>query len=678
MFERILIANRGEIACRIATTCRRLGVETVAVYSRADAGARHVALADQALPIGGPRPADSYLKADAILDAAKRANAQAVHPGYGFLSENPAFARACTEAGLVFIGPTARTMERVGSKASAKAEMEAAGVPVVPGYHGADQDLERLRAAAAEIGFPLMIKAAAGGGGKGMRIVRSEEKFEPALAAARREAANAFGDDQVILERYIERPRHWEVQVFGDRHGSVVHLFERDCSSQRRHQKIVEESPAPGLADQDRAALWAAGVAAARAVDYVNAGTVEFIATPAGEFHFLEINARLQVEHPVTEERTGIDLVEWQLRVAAGEPLPLEQDQIRARGHAIEARIYAEDPAAGFLPSTGTARWLEFPPGVRVDTGIREGDSVSVHYDPLVAKLTAFGADRGEARARLRAAIGATAIAGFETNLDFLARLLASQRFTEGAIDSAYLDRRLDQVLPPAQEPPAETLLAAAVVVLIEQEQSERAAQRTGSDPHSPWALADGWRLGHSGRRVVSLCQRDAHYPLSAYGAGGDYRLHRNDREHEVRGARIEAGALIWSLDGAGRRTAIVHRLPHLQVNDGGSVLNLLAEDPFAVEASDADADHRIIAPMPGRIVAVRARPGDAVISGQEVLVMEAMKMELSLSAAVDGTIAAINAVEGDFVEADALLVELNPQLTRETDNNRKGVEHGA
>ena len=664
MFRRILIANRGEIACRIIGTCRRLGVETVAVYSDADADALHVRLADQAVRVGGAAPGDSYLQIDRIIEAARATGAEAIHPGYGFLAENPAFARACAEAQLVFIGPSPATMDRMGSKADAKATMEAAGVPTVPGYHGEDQSEETLATEAERIGFPLMIKAAAGGGGKGMRIVRAAEKMTDALASARREARNAFGDDRVILERYIERPRHIEVQVFGDVHGNIVHLFERDCSSQRRYQKIIEEAPAPGLSEELRRAIHQAGVAAARAVDYVNAGTVELILGADDEFFFMEMNTRLQVEHPVTEAITGIDLVEWQLRVAAGEPLPLDQDAIVASGHAIEARIYAEDPAQNFLPSSGTIEWLALPELGRVDTGVCTGDTVTVHYDPMLAKLTTWGDDRRAALARMRHALARTAVFGPTTNLDFLSALVAHPVLVEARIHTAYLDGHLNEVYAIDDEPPVQALFAAAIVRLLDDELGSVTRQATTTDPWSPWGMADGWRIGHAGRRVVSLRQADRHHrddssQVDAWGYGGRYRLAFGNHRIEVDQARLEEQRLTWR-DASGRQHRVV--LSHgrlIQVAHDQRLYQFIAEDPFAVEEAGAQAENRVTAPMPGRVVALRVNAGDTVNEGQELAVMEAMKMELSLTASMDGKVTGVHATVGEFVEADTLLIEL-------------------
>jgi 3-methylcrotonyl-CoA carboxylase alpha subunit len=658
-FRKLLIANRGEIACRIIRSCQLMGIHTVAVYSEADRDALHVRMADEARLIGGPRPTDSYLNIDAVLAAALDSGAEAVHPGYGFLSENADFARRCATDGLVFVGPTVETMEQMASKAEAKRVMEAAGVPTVPGYHGEDQDPDVLKSHAEGIGYPLMIKAAAGGGGKGMRIVHGEQDFDAALEGACRESRNAFGDDRVILERYLEQPRHVEVQVFGDQFGNVVHLFERDCSSQRRYQKIIEESPAPGLDDEQRAAMHTAGVDAARAVNYLNAGTVEFIVDASGEFFFMEMNTRLQVEHPVTEMVTGLDLVAWQLKVAAGEPLPLEQDQISLTGHAMEARVYAEDPASGFLPSSGRIHWLHWPNEARIETGVEQGAEVTVHYDPMIAKLVVHGEDRNQAIERLLEALAGTALAGPHSNLDFLSALASNQRFATGDMHTAFLDAHLDEVYPSLAEPPAAAIAAAATVQLLYQEHESREAQAFSQDPHSPWATADGWRLGHYGRRVISLKYGDDHHLVNAIGHDGSYQLSWGERQISIEDASWINGRLEMGQDGKHLAITVQFSEPWLQVQVGGRLIQLVAEDPFAVEDSDDAAQDRVMAPMPGRIVAVKTKPGKSVKQGQVVIIMEAMKMELTLTAPRNGVIDSVRAEEGEFVEADSVLIEL-------------------
>ena len=663
MFDKILIANRGEIACRVIRTCRRLGIRTVAVYSDADADAQHVRQADEAWHIGGARPQESYLRGGAIIEAAKASGAQAIHPGYGFLSENADFAEAVEAAGLVFIGPRAASMRKMGSKAGAKQLMQAAGVPVVPGYTGEDQSPERLQREADAIGYPLMIKAAHGGGGKGMRIVRSSAEFMANLESCQREAAGAFGRDRVLLERYVERPRHIEIQVFGDSHGHVIHLNERECSAQRRYQKVLEESPSPFLTPELRAAMGEAAVTAARAIDYVNAGTVEFIVGQDGAFYFMEINTRLQVEHPVTELVTGLDLVEWQLRVAAGEALPLPQAQIPQRGHAIEVRLYAEDPEAGFLPGSGRLERLRLPAPsahVRIDSGVVEGDTVTIFYDPMIAKLIVHDADRPRALARLREALAECDIVGPKSNVAFLERLVRHAAVVNGTIDTGYLDRHPDEFIAAVDGPDDDRLIAAAAAYWLHEEAATRARARASADPGSPWAIADGWRLGHGGRRSVALLHRGERIELHAHGSGGEYRVEHAGRIVEVHGARLRDGTLSLRLDGHARSLRATLDGTRLTVHDGSARLRLEVVPMYQPRTQGgASQDNRVLAPMPGRVVLVRAAENEQVAAGQEVLVIEAMKMELSLKAPRAGRIAEIRARPGDFVEADAVLAVL-------------------
>ena len=664
MFDTLLIANRGEIACRVIRTARRLGIRTIAVFSEADADAQHVRLADEAHCIGGPRPQDSYLRGDAILEVARRTGAQAIHPGYGFLSENADFADAVLAAGIAFVGPSGASMRKMGSKAGAKDLMAAAGVPVVPGYTGEDQSPDVLQREADRIGYPLMIKAAHGGGGKGMRIVRSAGEFAANLQSCQREAANAFGRDRVLLERYIEHPRHIEIQVFGDAHGRAIHLGERECSAQRRYQKVLEESPSPFLTPALRAAMGAAAVQAAHAIDYANAGTVEFIVGQDGGFYFMEINTRLQVEHPVTEEVTGLDLVEWQLRIAAGEPLPLAQDEVVQRGHAIEVRLYAEDPDAGFLPGSGTLRTLRLPAPsrhVRVDAGVVEGDTVTIFYDPMIAKLIVWDEDRPRALARLREALADCEIDGPKSNIGFLERLVRHPAVTGGSIDTGYLDRHLDEFLTPAQAQ-ASLLLAAATVALLAAEADARERASGSDDPTSPWASADGWRLGHVGARRLAFAHAGRRIELVAHGHGGDYRLDLDDASHAIAGARWRDGVLSARIDGAMQRFAARVDGDTVLVHDGNARLRLSSEPVYRRgDAEGGAAEHRLRAPMPGRVVLVQAAAGDAVQGGDVVLVIEAMKMELALKAPRDGVVAEVRVVVGEFVEADAILAALEP-----------------
>jgi len=671
MFSKILIANRGEIACRVIRTCRRLGIRTVAVYSDADADAQHVRQADEAFHIGGARPQDSYLRGDAILEVALRSGAQAIHPGYGFLSENADFADAVEAAGVVFIGPKAASMRKMGSKAGAKQLMQAAGVPVVPGYTGEDQSPDLLQREADAIGYPLMIKAAHGGGGKGMRIVRGSAEFLPSLESCQREARNAFGRDRVLLERYVEKPRHIEIQIFGDAFGRVIHLNERECSAQRRYQKVLEESPSPFLTPELRAAMGAAAVQAGHAIDYQNAGTVEFIVGQDGGFYFMEINTRLQVEHPVTEYVTGLDLVEWQLRVAAGEPLPLAQDAIPQRGHAIEVRLYAEDPEAGFLPGSGRLVRLRLPEPdahVRLDGGVIEGDTVTIFYDPMIAKLIVWDADRPRALARLREALAQCAIEGPKSNVAFLERLVRHPAVVEATIDTGTLDRALEEFMPttPAPAQARRARIAAATAVLLREEAQSRSRAATGADPTSPWALADGWRLGHAGQRRLVLDDGAQAHTLVAHGSAGDYVFDDAEGRIAVQGARHEAdGALSARFDGEGQRLRLdadggSGASSRVDVHDGKRRWRFVRVPAYRPADADAGgAGDRVLAPMPGRIVLIRAKVGDHVDAGQELLVMEAMKMELTLKAPRAGEVADVRVADGDFVEADAALVVL-------------------
>ncbi len=670
MFSKILIANRGEIACRVIRTCRRLGIRTVAVYSDADADAQHVRLADEAHPIGGARPQESYLRGDAILEVAKASGAQAIHPGYGFLSENADFADAVEAAGIVFIGPKAGSMRKMGSKAGAKELMQAAGVPVVPGYTGEDQSPDLLQREADAIGYPLMIKAAHGGGGKGMRIVRSSAEFLPNLESCQREARNAFGRDRVLLERYVEHPRHIEIQIFGDAHGQVIHLNERECSAQRRYQKVLEESPSPFLTTALRAAMGAAAVQAGHAIDYQNAGTVEFIVGQDGNFYFMEINTRLQVEHPVTECTTGLDLVEWQLRIAAGAPLPLAQDAIPQRGHAIEVRLYAEDPEAGFLPGSGKLTRLRLPAPdahVRIDSGVVEGDTVTIFYDPMIAKLIVHDVDRPRALARLREALAQCAIEGPKSNIAFLERLIRHAEVVEATIDTGTLDRDLDAFMPAAPETAQLRRMraAAAVVCLLQEEARTRTHAATSGDPTSPWARADGWRLGHAGQRRLVLEHDGAAHTLTAHGADGRYRIEDDAGTVQVEGASLSEDTLFARFDGEGQRLRVDAGRGEtaIRLHDGERRWRFVRVPAYRADDGDAGTTgDRLVAPMPGRIVVIRAQVGDRVEQGQELLVMEAMKMELALKAPGSGVVSEIRVAAGDFVEADAVLVLLGAE----------------
>jgi 3-methylcrotonyl-CoA carboxylase alpha subunit len=654
MIRTLLIANRGEIACRIVRTARRLGVATVAVYSDADAHALHVAAADRAVRIGPPAPRESYLRIDAILDAARRAGADAIHPGYGFLAENAAFAEACADAGLIFVGPPPAAIRAMGGKAEAKALMAAAGVPLVPGYHGAAQDVATLAAEAARIGYPVLIKASAGGGGKGMRVVAAPAGFATALAGAQREAASSFGDDRVLIERYLTRPRHVEIQVFADAHGNVVHLFERDCSVQRRHQKIVEEAPAPGITAALRAEMGAAAVAAARAVNYVGAGTVEFIMAD-GAFHFMEMNTRLQVEHPVTEAITGLDLVEWQLRVAAGEPLPLRQSDLVPSGHAVEVRLCAEDPAHDYLPSIGRLTHLRLPDTIRVDTGVRAGDAITSDYDPMIAKLIAHGPDRATALARLAAALRTTEAAGVRTNLSLLRAVIEHPAFRAGDVHTGFLVEHAATLAPPTEAPDA-ALAAAAVAVL----RRRAAAGRNDGDPGSPWGDADSWRMNLDGSQLVVLRHGETTAALVATSTGHDaWTLARDGGALAVAASATADGRLLLAVDGLTRPVGVVAAGDGISVSLDGAAYTFAVIDPTAPPQAETAGGGRVMAPIPGRVASVLVAVGDVVARGQALVVLEAMKMELTLTASRDGVIAVVRCVAGEMVEEGVELVEL-------------------
>ena len=669
MFERLLIANRGEIACRIIKTARRMGIRTLAVYSDADAGARHVRLADEAVRIGPAAARESYLSIPAILGACASTGAQALHPGYGFLSENADLAEACAAAGVVFVGPTPAAIRAMGSKSSAKALMTKANVPVTPGYHGDDQAPAHLAAEASRIGFPVLIKATAGGGGKGMRRVDRAEDFAAALASCQREAASSFGDDKVLIERYIERPRHVEVQVFGDTHGHHVHLFERDCSVQRRHQKILEEAPAPDLPAEMRAQMGATAVLAARTVDYVGAGTVELIVDPAGHFYFMEMNTRLQVEHPVTEEITGLDLVEWQLRVAAGEPLPLTQEQITHSGHAIEARVYAENPDAGFAPSVGQLVYLSPPvtredgnEQVRVDTGVEQGDAITSSYDPMIAKLIVRGSDRAEALRLMSDALAAYQVVGVTTNLEFLGRLVRTRSFTTAELDTSLIEREHEALQPPPAELPDAVLRLAALAEI-----ASRARAAAEAEPGSPWAILDGFRVGGTSAHVITVraAGTDDRREVRAEHVGPrDYRIAVDGGPAITAHLTAARGhALTLEVEGRALHGTVVPLGSKRHVFVGARKWEVELVDPLYVETASSGAEGGLRAPMSGKVVTQLVAPGAAVTKGAPVLVMEAMKMEITLFAPHAGTLVSFRFSPGEQVtEGDELaVVEATP-----------------
>lgn len=664
MFSRILVANRGEIACRIIRTARRMGITAVAVYSDADAQALHVRMADEAWYLGPAPAVQSYLDAARILQVCREAKVDAVHPGYGFLSENADFAESVTRAGLIFVGPPASAMRAMGSKSSARRLMELAGVPLVPGYHGSVQDDDRLVEEAGRLGFPVLVKASAGGGGKGMRVVHDPLELPGALASARREARSAFGDDQLLLEKYLDHPRHVEMQIFADTHGHCVHLFERDCSLQRRHQKVIEEAPAPGLSDTVRQQLGEAATAAARSVDYVGAGTVEFLFQDE-TFYFIEMNTRLQVEHPVTEMITGEDLVEWQFRVAAGEPLPRDQEELSVSGHAFEARICAEDPGRDFLPSTGRLVRLRLPPdspSLRLETGVVEGDVITVDYDPMLAKLVVHGPSRAVALRCLNEALQKCQIAGIANNVAFLAALSAHPDFVHGPVFTSFIDRQRDSLVT-VDSGVDNTVLAFALldILLEQQEKARQQALGPGSDPGSPWHRADGWRLNGEGAHTFSL--RSGHLVYSVmvrYRHDSSWKLELPDGTMiNARAVRDEDGILVADLDGVRRRAVVLHDAGQILVLAGGRQHVLRREACGLQVVEDHGPSGSLVAPMPGKVVQVMVRQGDRVTRGQVLMILEAMKMEHTVKAPSDGTVGAVVYGPGDQVSDGARLLHL-------------------
>ena len=662
-FDTLLVANRGEIACRVIRTARALGLRTVAVYSEADAGALHAGLADEAVLIGPAPAAESYLKAEAILAAASESGAQAVHPGYGFLSENADFAEACEAAGLVFVGPPPGAIRAMGAKDRAKTIMEAAGVPVVPGYHGEDQSRERLAEAAGQVGYPVMIKAVAGGGGKGMRLVEDPAAFEDSLAGARREAAAAFGDTRVLIEKYLARPRHIEVQIFADRHGNAVHLFERDCSIQRRHQKVVEEAPAPDFDPASREAMGAAALRAARAIGYEGAGTVEFLYQD-NAFYFMEMNTRLQVEHPVTEMITGQDLVAWQLQVAAGESLPLAQREIHLAGHAIEARLYAEDPARGYLPSPGRLHHLRFPARdshVRIDSGVRSGDAITHHYDPMIAKLVVWDRDRPAAVDRLRRALAEVRAEGVTTNLAFLAAIAAHPAFLAGEADTGFVPRHAGALIPGEGPAGDEALALASLAELLRRRHEAAARARRSEDPHSPWHQSSGWRLNMEARGLLRFLDGEREVSVEVGYAPRGVRLGLPGGEIWARAEPGAGGALEAELDGRKVHATVVRGAGELTVIAGGACHRLGLHDPLAGVSPEAAGAGHLMAPMPGKVVEVRVAPGEPVRRGAPLMLLEAMKMEHTITAPVDGTVVAVHFAAGDLVEEGVDLLDIEP-----------------
>jgi 3-methylcrotonyl-CoA carboxylase alpha subunit len=663
VFKKILIANRGEIACRVIRTARRMGIKTVAVYSDADRNALHVAMADEAVNIGAAPPRESYLLGDRIMAACTRTGAEAVHPGYGFLSENAGFSRLCKDNGIVFIGPPAAAIEAMGSKSAAKTIMSDVAVPVVPGYHGEDQSLETIRSAADEIAYPVLLKAVAGGGGKGMRLVHSAAEIDEAYAAVRREAASSFGSDDLLIEKYLSDPRHVEFQVFCDQHGNAVYLFERDCSVQRRHQKVIEEAPAPGMNPELRRAMGETAVQAARAINYEGAGTVEFLLDREGSFFFMEMNTRLQVEHPVTEMITGQDLVEWQLQVAAGEALPLQQDELEINGHAFEARIYAEDPDHDFLPDTGTLSYLQAPEEnrhVRVDTGVLQGDEVSVYYDPLIAKLVVWDENRERALSRLARALSDYRISGVTTNISFLYNLATSKPFVAAELDTGFIEKHRDLLFHDSETDRVQDLPLASLYLLLRMEQSSR-KRSSGTDPFSPWNASNAWRLNepalHTGAIVLNGTEYDV--PVEEIGNSSNRRFRITVGDKSVMAAgELNGNELYADIDGYRRHVVVV---PHdglfTLFSEQGAMQFSLAQADYGEEDIAAGAGV-FKAPMNGVVVKLLVEPGASVEKGQPVIIMEAMKMEHTLCAPADGMVNEFYFQAGDQVDGGSLLLE--------------------
>ena len=653
-FRTLLIANRGEIACRVIRTARAMGIRTVAVYSEADRDAMHVAQADAAVFIGPARARDSYLNIDVIIAAAKSSGADAIHPGYGFLSENAEFAEACAMAGLVFVGPTAAMMIAMGSKSGSKQLMEKAGVPLVPGYHGDAQDDATLAAAAEKAGYPVLVKASAGGGGRGMRVVRAGSELSAALVSAKREAKAAFGDDRMLIEKYVDNPRHIEVQIVGDTHGNLVSLFERECTLQRRHQKVIEEAPSPTLNDVQRETVCAAARKAAGAVNYVGAGTIEFVSDGKDVF-FIEMNTRLQVEHPVTELITGVDLVEWQLRVAFGEPLPMTQDQIKLNGHAVEARVYAENPAKNFMPSVGHIKTWRTPPeasGLRIDAGYREGDIVSPHYDAMLAKVIAWAPTRAAAIDRLDRGLNDTDVRGITSNIPFLSALITHPDVRANTIDTGFIERHLKELTPVASAP-GDADLCAAIAALLASEKSAAAGERP-----SPWATY-GWMPVGRRKRAFTFRQGAAEFKATLVYGNGPHTVIVDGREMIVSVGAIEAGGFDLTIDGARSRIAYVIDGLDVYVRTPTGRFELQLVDPFSGGDDEATGDDRIVAPLPGTVVALLAEVGATLEKGAPILTLEVMKMEQTLRAPFAGVLKSIKCKVGDIVGEGVELAEV-------------------
>jgi len=664
MFDKILIANRGEIACRVIETAHKMGIRCVAVYSDADKYSKHVSLADEAYHLGGSAAKDSYLKADLILNIAKRSGAQAIHPGYGFLSENADFTKACAEAGIKFIGPGPHSIEAMGSKSGAKAIMEEAGVPLVKGYHGDNQEPAFLHEQAQKIGYPVLIKATAGGGGKGMRVVLSDDDFLSGLESCKREALSSFGDDKVLVEKYLTKPRHVEIQVFADSQGNAVHVFERDCSVQRRHQKVIEEAPAPGLSAKTREQMGQVAITAAKAINYEGAGTIEFLYDEDGSFYFMEMNTRLQVEHPVTEKISGIDLVEWQLLVASGQPLPLTQEQIKKNGHAFEVRVYAEDPLQDFLPATGTITHLKTPTEseyVRIDSGVRQGDEISIYYDPMIAKLIVWDKDRDAALARLRGALANYELVGLTTNINFLSELAANENFNTADIDTGFIEKNHADLVKPMDKADNESLALACLHILLERDVEAKTISANSHDPYSPWSQTNGWRLNQDNYHILTFIVEEDSIDVIAHYRPDGFLLELPGENLLVSARHSIEGELLADLQGKRVSASVIRDGFDMTIITHGKQTQLT--EVLVTGAPDDDVvGGNLTAPMPGSIIKVFAISGQTVKAGEPILIMEAMKMEHTISAPADGVVTEVLYTEGDQVADGAELALFEEQ----------------
>jgi 3-methylcrotonyl-CoA carboxylase alpha subunit len=664
MFTKILIANRGEIACRVIKTARRMGVRTVAVYSDADRNALHVSMADEAVHIGGAAARDSYLDVDKVIAAALKTGAQAIHPGYGFLSENAHFCRRCAAENIVFIGPPTAAIEAMGSKSAAKHIMGKAGVPLVPGYHGDDQDPEIIRKAANDMGYPVLLKATAGGGGKGMRQVWRPEEFDSALEAAKREAMNGFGDDTMLVEKYLTQPRHIEIQVFCDSHGNAVYLFERDCSIQRRHQKVIEEAPAPGMTEALRAEMGNAAVCAAQAIDYVGAGTVEFLLDADGSFYFMEMNTRLQVEHPVTEMITGLDLVEWQLRVACGDHLPLKQSELKIHGHAIEARIYAEDPDNEFLPQTGTLHYLQTPAesaNVRIDTGIREGDEVSVFYDPMIAKLIVWDSNRDQALRRLSSALTEYRLNGVTTNIDFLYTISRHPAFCAADYDTGFIAKNEDSLFSKADSRTADSLPLAALLLILKQKQRIAERANNSNETNSPWNNAHSWRINQAAEHLFTIAMGEDLVSVKATSLSttpdSAFTVEIGEQRFTVSGS-LNGRELRAEIDGHRQVVSVAEHSGSYSLYCADRAIHFSIKRPDLGDNSADSGEGQLLAPMNGTVVSHLQTAGAVVSKGEPLMIMEAMKMEHTIRAPADGTVVSFYFEAGELVSGGAELIK--------------------